>query len=359
MQMKGTLKNYKEGLKTFTSTYLEVLSKKPGGRWPMPYINSVESTTIIDPHLFKDIRKIMRIIKEKNISFKEISKEAKYPSSLSRFFHITRPLKFKKKNMQEVKKFLIYNANAMNHLYLEDSFCKNGTNILYEKEKVLKLFKKYKKMDNKLVKIANFLLFQYTEFVYMYFHNFGHETHGPYQFEDYQIIIREYHNLNPYFVKTNMPDTITIIEKHKKDNKITIDISNRLSSENPFNESLIEATFNISAKRNELDSDKKLVDFLKKEVLACIKTYKKTNKIELTKHLAHIHYHQLRPYSKVTSYPLNLPKKLFDDIENQDEVLKPLSKYLDNIFSKKIDLELANAFNDPDGPDVFSTLDKK
>ena len=187
-------------LDSFCNSYAKTVVTGGWGRWPAPYITSPEAMIMIDPYFIDHFVKIIEKIEQKGLSYEEIAQNVPYPSPLSRIFFVSRALKVHKYPPEKLLKIITFVAEMMARKYKGNPFCLNGNNILLTQAEIKDKVKNelFEEVNPKLPHL-NGLLWLYTELLYMYFHNYGHEIHGPYSYGKEQLLIREWHSLKPDF----------------------------------------------------------------------------------------------------------------------------------------------------------------
>ena len=116
-----------------------------------------------------------------------------------------------------------------------DIFCKKGSNIIWDEEKVKKTLKGLDFIEKKefkdLIWDLEAELWLYTELIWFFHHPLGHPFHGPYKVNQKRLIVREYFDLRPIsiweFTRKLSFENITIFETYKKSAQFKIDFMER------------------------------------------------------------------------------------------------------------------------------------
>ncbi len=271
------------------------------GRWPAPYISSPEAMLMIDPYFADYFLKIIEKIEQKGLSYEEIAQKVPYPSPLSRILFISRALKVHHYPQEKILKIITFVAEVMARKYKEDSFCLKGNNILFTPTDIKNKVKKELFEDiNPALPRLNGLLWLYTELLYMYFHNYGHEAHGPYLYGQQQLLIREYHSLKPDFFhfSNRFPyEKIVVYELYDKSINITFDISNRMNSSKSIDQHVKK--FYVEINEKKVNDVSELNRKIEAAVTKAVQSFEKPTRALLFPQVASIHFSVLKPFAEM------------------------------------------------------------
>lgn len=298
-------------LESFNKSVLEVTKGSYGGKWPMPYFTSLDVGSVIGEYWGDFFLEIIKKLKEKNLSIEDVSNQLKYPSPLSRAFYPNLELKYKKYPAEKIKEIDVFISEITYPFYKKDIFCKNFSNILWDKEKIKKKFnsekiiwfKNLKETEaNELIKYNGYLR-AITEMLFFYFDNFGHETHGPYKLDSRNILlVREWHDLKPEYFKFSKEfpfDSIRIYEIYKLGTDIKIDISNRVFITSRTDECLLGFYFQTPEKILNLFETLSMVDKIKKTCEKGTKEITDMKPEQVLEKAALMHFYLLKPLANI------------------------------------------------------------
>ena len=140
--------------------------------------------------------------KEKGLTDEEIAQRFYNPSRISNFLHLLHTASFFNWDIPQRQRFATDIVKYMSY-YRKDPYCTDWTNIILDKEGIVKAFKETDKADSQTKDFSgmlNTLMFEYTELIFIGTHYLGHEFHGPYPCGDNQfLIVREYYDLKPEY----------------------------------------------------------------------------------------------------------------------------------------------------------------
>lgn len=288
-------------LDSVCNSYAKTVVAGGWGRWPAPYITSPEAMMFIDPYFADYFIKIIEKIEQKGFSYEEIAEHVPYPSPLSRIFFISRALKAHKYSSDKLCKIATFVAEVMARKYQGDPFCYKGNNILLTSADIKNKVKQelFEEVTPTLSRL-NSMLWLYTELLYMYFHNYGHEIHGPYLYGKQQLVIREWHSLKPDFFdfSTKFPfEKITIYELYDRSLSITFDIANRMNSSKPIDQHIQEFYIEIEGKK--VDELIELNSKVENAVTNAVQFFETPTRSFLFPKLAAIHFSVLKPFAEL------------------------------------------------------------
>lgn len=232
--------------------------------WPMPIIKNGRILRFATyPFWAKKFLDVVERLEDSGKTSKEIANIFKYPSFLTRLPFVFEIKDLSKLSIDEQKKIAIKIYDYCDFLQ-QEIFSNNGKNILKNKhynfdDVLCKNMKESKKILSKL----DGLLFSYTELIYGYFHDFGHEFQGPFIIDKTKnAIVKEYHDLKPPFFglsKKFPADKIVIIEIYTSDISVSIDMHNRLNMPEPIISKLLAYKVIANKKVLSLDEVKRLL----------------------------------------------------------------------------------------------------
>lgn len=331
--------NFDLALDSFCSSYAKTMSTGGWGRWPSPYITTPETMMMIDPEFAKYFLLIIKKIEKKGLSYDDIAKKILYPSPLSRIFFISRALKVHNYPQDNLLKIINFISEVMARKYIKNHFCLNGKNILISNQDIKnRVNDKVFDSINPELKHLNGLLWLYAELIYMYFHNYGHEIHGPYPHGKHQLIIREWHSLKPPFFdfcKDFPSDNITIYELYDQTIDITFDISNRMNCSKPVDKHVKK--FYVEINGRKIKDITKLNKKIEKHIAKAVKSFEKTNRKFLLPKIASIHFRVLKPFCEIVNMPYK-PTKACLRRMREDK----LTKYEESAIQKIKKMNISN-----------------
>lgn len=230
------------------------------------------------------------LLLRKSKSLKEIAEAYKYPNAawlaLSRFIHAVKTAGLKK---EERIKILLELLKILEFLMVGSIFCKDGRNLIWNKNKVQKMIKETKWIDTDLE--PNFAklfarlhgdLLSLDEAIFWNAVCQTRETHGPYDVkwknEDCQLIVREYYNLEePEFIPRNLSSpykAVTTLTIYNPAVQFDFPVLNDYTHDLPLIENT-RAVFGVAEK----DGKKEILDKKKVIIKTCEKIEKETLKI--------------------------------------------------------------------------------
>lgn len=334
------------------TSYAKTVVTGGWGRWPAPYISSPDAMMIIDPFFADYFFQILTKIKQAGYSYDDLAQKIEYPSPLSRIFFIARALKVQHYPSQKILEIYTTVAEVMARKYRSDPFCTSGDNILWSSSDIKKKVNssQFEPVHKKLSHL-NGLLWLYTELLYMYFHNYGHEIHGLYPYGKYQLLIREWHSLKPDFLNFSKEfpnEKITIYELYDKSINITFDISNRMDSSKPTDQHLKKFYIEIDGKK--VDDFSKLMATVEKAVTQAVQSFEKPTRSLLFPKVASIHFSVLKPFAELVGMSSQPTKECLKSVA-ADKLTDYEKDMLVKIKSMKInDPKVIRMFFDPRVP---------
>lgn len=212
--------------------------------WPMPYIkNGRLLRYVIYASWGEKFLRITRKLEKEGKSTKEIAEAFAYPSILARLLFIPEVKDLSRLSQDDLKEIIIKVSDYCTVLQ-EDLFCyQKGKNILIGKEMNFEnLSSDHLEEAGKILSRLGGLLFNYTELLYSFFHNFGHEFQGPFEKTKKNYLFKEFHDLRPSFWREtrNFPaDKIEIIESYDPKISVYLDMHNRMNETEPISSKLI------------------------------------------------------------------------------------------------------------------------
>jgi hypothetical protein len=141
-------------------------------------------------------------------------------------------------------------------LYQADHFCRRGSNILWTREEQAARIAKLQPAEKNKIPLAlvsqlDGRLWLYTETLYSRWHNLGHEFHGPYQVRGREnLLVKEWHDLQGLGEKifSGFPYKKITCYEFYKNNKLSLDIHNRLKSAKPLASTMTRAYIEIDGR---------------------------------------------------------------------------------------------------------------
>lgn len=230
---------YKKMMDSLMSAIYET-AKGGAGRWPQPMFKySLEVSFYSAPYMVRDFMNITDKLLSQGLSFEDIGALYRYPSRLARLCHSfpSRKLWFIKPD--EYIKVGYRIANILLTLYKENEFNYKGVSIIYKIEELLIRFplllksNVFKNVSYPEIKKLSSGLWLLAESFFPRSPNTFFEFSGPYQLNNKFLIIKEFHDLKPDYLKINFHynfNCLTIIEIYDSKPKISLDIMSRLTS---------------------------------------------------------------------------------------------------------------------------------
>jgi hypothetical protein len=207
--------------------------------WPMPVIkNGRILRYVMYPAWGSKFLEITRALEKQSRSKKKIALAFEYPSSLARMLFIPEVKDLSKLTNPELKEIIVKVYDYC-HALQEDVFCgKEGKNILKNKPlDFTNLHQEELTEAGKILSRLGGILFNYTELLYAFFHNFGHEFQGPFEHGSDKLVVKEFHDLRPSFWKETQEfpaDNIKIIAAYDSRINVTFDMHNRMTETEPI-----------------------------------------------------------------------------------------------------------------------------
>ena len=348
------------------SLYRAMDASGSSGRWPMPVLRTtidacIFSEPVVAEVFYKHVKKLQK--KYKNLS--AISKQLEYPSGLARLSMISRSRSLW--SLDKNQQIDMYNilGDLLAPLYQQDHFCLKGRNILLDLKKQQKTISRFKKadkfiIDNSTIAQLDGRLWLYTEMIYTRWHNLAHEFHGPYGNKEEKLLIKDWHDLQGpgWAAFKNFPYKKIICYEFYKNNRIFIDMHNRLSSKKPLAQTFTRTYLEIDGKLVSSDQALGLIKILDKYIAQGSVYLARQNKKQLKKINAIMEFYAIKPLADILGENWRPPNKLFKAIDTNKlpkgakELLAKLTYYypkMDNMdiinlqfnpsldFVKKID----------------------
>jgi hypothetical protein len=204
-------------------------------------------------------------------------------------------------------------------------FCENGSNIIYTKNEINSLMDEneyYFIEDNQqLLKKISGILWMLAESFFPRWHNAFHEYSGPYGSNDNKILLKEFHDLKPYYLpQKNIPyqfEKITIIEEYKPEAEFNFDIHNRFSH-GALNETLlIRYSIMVDNQPQKINELPKLIQKLQCALQKSVKYLQSMSKKQMVIFNGQCEYYTLvSPLVSITDVPKDLPTEFYERSNN-------------------------------------------
>jgi len=210
--------------------------------WPYPVLSPLESNIGIPRTLFPALLDTIRKLEARGHSEEAIARLFHAPSRISRITYLSylsylSPLTVDER-VELFGKLILY----ISHLR-DDVFCSGGKNVLLDGDGVTALTAKTPMVDiagrddadglRTLVNRIAALLWLYSEMLYFYYHQIGHEQHGPYALEGGRVlIVKDFYDMKPGFWEFSgaFPvERLTLLSVYP-DTEISFDYSNRMKT---------------------------------------------------------------------------------------------------------------------------------
>ncbi len=296
-------------LKSFNNSVLVTTKGSYGGKWPMPFFTSLDVGMVIGKYWGDFFIEVIRKLQKRINSINEIVQKVKYPSPFSRAFYPNVELKCLGFSASKIKEIDHFVSEIMYSFYKSDVFCKNWSNILWDKKK---LRQKYNPKNLICVKDLgkekntiryNGYLRAITEILFFYWDNLGHEIHGPYKMESGEILlIREWHDLRPDyfdFPENFVYDYICIYELYKPGTDIKIDISNRVYINSRIDECLIGFYVETADKLHNFSETLSIIKKIEKFCDMGVKEIVSLKSVQILEKAAYMHFYLLKPLTDI------------------------------------------------------------
>jgi len=299
-------------LESFNKSVLEVTKGSYGGKWPMPFFNSLDVGMVVGEYWGDFFLEVIKRIEEKRLNIEGLSKKIKYPSPFTRAFYPNVELKYKGYPADKLEEIDLFVSELIYPLYKEDSFCANWTNILWDENQIKKEFNiqrliwlkdlKDLKDPREIIKYNGYLR-AITEMLFFYWDNFGHEIHGPYKLESGDILlIREWHDLKPgYFeFSKNFPfDYLRIYELYKPRTLIKIDVSNRVYIDARIDDCLLGFYFETWDKIFSFSEKQVLIEEIRDLCEMGVKEVASMKPEQIFENAAYMHFYLFKPLTDI------------------------------------------------------------
>lgn len=278
--------------------------------WPF---TTNEAEFYIGEFFIKELFKTITKLKKKGMKKEEIAKLFERPSKIAQyftFFHSAKVLRRKDRVSlaNDLIEFISY--------YRKDPFCKKKENVLKEHTFNSKLLEV--PLSRELVKIeqaVTSLLLLYLELIYPTAMRLGHEFHGPYKKGKSYLLVKEFFNLKPQYLKfkTKIPFARIICVEETKE-KPELDFFNHLVRMSERKKAVIILNSKVLNKKESERLFEKLESAIHKINVEASKLSKK----DFLKLLAFGYFYSIRNLKTKLSEKVKLPKQLFRKIETED-----------------------------------------
>lgn len=301
---------------------LNVFSEGKAGRWPMPVfpdspIIGIYSSPFVAQLMWQAFQKLA----DDKQGIEKMRKAYVYPSRLARTPHLYPQRALWSLTKQEKTEFGDIVATILSGIYQQSMFCENDSNIIYAKNEISNLINKNKKyfLENnfQLLKRLSGILWMLVESFFPRWHNTFHEYSGPYEVEGKKILLKEFHNLKPYYLpKENILypfENITIIEEYQTEAKFNFDIHNRVSYGEKNETLLTRYAILVDGQPQKIDNLPKLLEQLQGALQKCVKHLQSMNKEQMIIFNGQGEYYALvHPLTKIVNIPNDLPSEFYE-----------------------------------------------
>ena len=296
-------------------------------KWPSPLISSPTIPLVYNaPYFWKSFYSLVKKLEGKNYTHKDIAQLFVYPSVISRIIHVVygkRLTGLSKK--QEIEVILL--IHELISFLTNNPLCKKGEHKLLDKKQVKDIisnlkFTKLSKNENlkKAIVSIEGKLFSYTEFIYMLYHNMGHEFHGPYKINSQEsLFVKEFHDLRPEFWPLSKAlgfDGLKIyyIYKHQ-DIDISIDWQNRIFMSAPLINKVSKYCIQVSNKtKNNIQDLQAINKNIDKCFTKLINSAIKMDSQQALEKMAEINFYILKPLADELKVDWHPPQGLYKQI---------------------------------------------
>lgn len=331
-------------LDSFINSVLVTTRGSYGGKWPMPYFTSLDVGSVIAKHWADFYLEVIEKLKQQEQSIEAITKKIKYPSIFSRAIYSNVELKYQGYPKEKIKQISSFISELTYPCYKSDVFCRDMTNILWDKKQIQENFQKekiiwLKDIENKeQIAKYNGYLRVITEMLFFYWDNIGHEIHGPYKLNSGELLlIREWHDLKADYFEfpKNLPhDFIRTYEIYKSGTEIKIDISNRLYMTSKIEDCLLGFYFESSGKILDIDKTLSLIEQIKKTCEEGVREITSITPNQILEKAVHMHFYLLKQLTDILGISWKPNKDCLD------RVAKGITEKDKHLFKSLIRLNL-------------------
>ncbi len=276
-----------------------------------PFINN-EAEYYIAERFIKDFTKALQINLEKNISLEDIAKLLEKPAKITQYttyFHSLNGLdpSIKFRFTETIVKLLkIYKKDFLSLNY-DNKLKEDYRGVIFEK---LNFSSSQDHISS--VKKINSLLLMYLETIYPTLMRLGNEIHGPYDYRNQKVIIREFYDLNPRDLNDIPYNKIKIIEKVEGD--FSVDILNHLLNKPETKEIAILCNHSqISHSETE-----KFLSNLKTILMRNSQKNQGKVKKDWIKEFGKNMYYSIRHILSNANMSIKMPKEIINKIDQED-----------------------------------------
>lgn len=309
-------------MKAQVKAVLNVFNEGKAGRWPMPVF---PDSPIIGIYSSPFVAQLMWQAFQKLTSDKQATEKMRkayvYPSRLARTPHLYPQRALWPLTQQEKTKFGDIVATILSGMYKQDIFCENGSNIIYTNNEISDLINKNKNyfIENnfQLLKRLSGVLWMLVECFFPRWHNTFHEYSGPYKIGGKKILLKEFHDLKPYYLsKENILyhfENITVIEEYKTEVEFNFDIHNRVSY-GATNEGLLNRyAILVDNQPQKIDDLSNLLEQLQQTLQKCVKYLQEMNKEQMIVFNGQGEFYALvHPLTTIVDISNDLPDKFYE-----------------------------------------------
>ena len=242
-------------------------------------------------------------------------------------------------------------ASILSYLYQGDKFCRQGRNILWsvtKKKKMLSLFNNVKNsIPLDLITQLDGRLWMYSEMIFTRWHNLAHEFHGPYKYNQEALLVKEWYDLGGLQGKIfiDFPYKKITCYEFFKDNKVTLDIHNRLVTKKLLASTVTRALLEINGKFIDAKQTKQIIKTLDKYLIKGAKYLANQNKNDLKINNAYMEFYSIKPLADTLKRDWRPPQEVYDSIKRKSlpdktyKMLKRLQYYYSHNTKKNIQIQ--------------------
>ena len=325
-------KNAKQLLEQQVQAMLNSSGKSgSSGRWPMPVLKTTNEASIhSEPFVAQAFYRNIQLLKKNKYSLKRIAQLFSFPSGLARLTMIFRSRMIWSLSSEEQIDMYNVLAGILSNMYKGDRFCHNGHNILWSATQQRKMRARFRKSKNNipldLITQLDGRLWLYSEMIFSRWHNLAHEFHGPYNYNQESLLVKEWHDLGGLLeeVFKNFPYKKITCYEFYKDNTITLDIHNRLVAKKSLARTMTRAFIEINGKFIDARKTKKIIKTLDKYLIKGANYLAKKNKADLKISNALMEFYSIKPLADALGQDWRPPKEVYNSIKRKTLTQKTL-----------------------------------
>jgi hypothetical protein len=320
------LKNNEDRLEAYRKSLVEAWAFNDYKDWPIKF-NSIM-------HLFlkefaEEFIEDLNELQKKGISTEDIGKAFGNPARVYRSIHsVIYGMKQMKLDLSYQREIVLSLLDIVKTMKYDSEFNEGNENIILSPNeittlnKVVNFYKPSPQESNILQRFCG-IIWAYAEVIFFRVHDVTKEFHGLYHDETdtkKKILIREYLNLNPKDIWTNIPllpfNSIKIFTKYDNNIEVSIDSYNHINvCKGSFIESLTDHAIECDGKSISLKELQSFLPIILQTIEEINNWVDKSNWKEITNRYADVYWYRKKPLKDLLECDWQVPGKVRERIK--------------------------------------------